>query len=172
MRDRGLTAGSSAVEIGSGNGYFALPAARITHPAPVYAIDIDDALLDELETLADRANIDNVRPVHGDARQLGDLLPGPVDVGLIANTFHGIDDPTAFVAGAVDGLAEDGRFVVINWHPLPREQTTIGGEPRGPPTELRLDPEETRDLVESAADLTLEAEIDLPPYHYGLRFER
>ncbi len=172
LRQFGLSSGDSVVEIGSGNGYFALPAARIVAPGPVYAVDLDTSLLDELDHLADQQRIDNVVPVHGDARSLTDTVADPVDIGLMANTFHGIEDPAAFVDEAVSALAADGRFVVVNWQDRPRETTTVAGEPRGPPTALRLSADESRELIEEAADVTLTRQIELPPYHYALLFDR
>lgn len=171
LRDLGVEPGATVAEVPCGNGYFALPAARITEPEPVYALDLDESLLDELERLADRQGIENVVPIHGDARELADLLPEPVDLVLIANTFHGIEDTGAFVRQAHESLRPGGRFVVVNWHDLPREETVVAGEERGPPTELRLPPEETERAVTGAADFTLAEEIDLPPYHYALVFE-
>jgi len=172
LRAVGLESGETVVEIGSGNGYFTLPAARIVAPATVYALDLDEALLAELDTLADQQEIENVASVHGDARSLSAHLPEAADVALIANTFHGIDDPTSFLDEVVAVLAEDGRFVVINWADRPQEATTVAGEPRGPPTELRLSPSETQRIVADAADVTLTQQIDIPPYHYTLVFER
>lgn len=172
LRQLGLSTGDSLVEIGSGNGYFALPAARITDPAPVYALDINESLLEELEHLADQQEIDNVVPVHGDARSLADHLLEPVDVGLIANTFHGIENSTMFVEQVIAALAEDGTFMVINWQDLPRETTTVAGEPRGPPTDIRLSPAKTQEIVEEAADVTLSQQSDIPPYNYALIFEQ
>lgn len=172
LRRLGLSTGETLVEIGSGNGYFALPAARIVNPASVYALDLDAGLLEELERLAEQQQIENVVPIRGDARSLADHVPEPVDVGLIANTFHGIENPTTFVEEVVTVLTEDGRLIVVNWRELPREKTTVAGEPRGPPTDLRLAPDETREIVEEAADLTLAQRIEIPPYHYALTFER
>ncbi|WP_123620490.1 class I SAM-dependent methyltransferase [Halorubrum sp. CSM-61] len=172
LRRLGLAPGDRVAEVGSGNGYFALPAARIADPATVYAVDVDGSLLAELDALAADQGVDNVATVEGDARALPDLLPEPADVALLANAFHGIEDRAAFVEGVAAAIASDGRFVVVNWRDLPREETTIGGEPRGPPTDLRLSPAATRRAVEDASDLRLAREVDLPPYHYGLVFER
>ena len=172
LRRLGLAPGDRVAEVGSGDGYFALPAARIADPASAYAVDLDESLLGELEGLAGAQGIDNVVPVRADARDLADLLPEPVDLALLANAFHGIDDRAAFVEGVAAALAADGRFVVVNWRDRPREETAIAGEPRGPPTELRVGPEETRRAVEDASDLRIAREVDLPPFHYGLVFER
>jgi len=170
LRRLGVTPGDRVAEIGCGNGYFALPAARIASPASVYAVDLDDSLLAEMTSLASAQGIDNLVPVRGDARDLAALLPEPVDAALLANAFHGIDDRAAFVAGVAGALAAGGRFVVVNWHDRPREETTVGGEPRGPPTDLRVNPETTRRAVEGASDLRLVREVDLPPFHYGQVF--
>jgi SAM-dependent methyltransferase len=172
LRALGLTAGDSVVEIGCGNGYFAVPAARIADPAPVYALDLDASLLEELEAIAAQQAIEGLVPIHGDARSLADHLPEPVDVALIANTFHGIDDEAGFLRDVATVLTDGGRFIVVNWRPLPRAETTVAGAPRGPPTDLRVPPEECRERVEAAADVTLAREHDVPPYHYALVFER
>lgn len=172
LRQLGLSTGDALVEIGSGNGYFTLPAARIVDPEPVYALDLDASLLEELDHLAEQQKIDTIVPVHGDARSLADHMPGTVDVGLIANTFHGIETPATFVEEVIAVLTEDGRVIIVNWRDLPRETTTVAGEPRGPPTDLRISPAETREIVEGAADVSLAQEIELPPYHYALIFQR
>jgi len=123
--------------------------------------------------LADKQAIGNVELVEGDARALAERLPEPVDVALVANTVHGVDEPERFVRQAAEALEPDGRFVVVNCRAFPRETTRIDGEPRGPPSELRLSPNETeRTVREAAGALTLERSVDLPPYHYGLVFER
>lgn len=172
LRELGLTAGDVAVEIGSGNGYLTLPAARIVDPAPVYAVDLDASLLAELDRLAERQGVETIETIRGDARSLTDHVPEAVDVALLANAFHGVGDPATLLA-EVDGvLDDDGRFVVVNWRDRPRAETTVAGEPRGPPTDLRLSPAETTERVERAVDLTRTRLVDVPPYHYALVFER
>ena len=172
LRDLGIGAGQSVAEVGCGSGYFALPAARIVEPAPVYAVDLDESLLGELESLAERQAVGNVVPVHGDARNLTELLPERVDALVVANTFHGVDDRAEFVAEAFDAIEPGGSLIVVNWRDRPREATTVGGEPRGPPTELRMPPEETAEAVTGAAPFELERRVDLPPYHYAVVFRR
>lgn len=172
LRRLGVAAGDALAEVGSGNGYFALPAARIVEPAPVYALDLDESLLEELAHLADQQGIGTVRPIHGDARSLVRHLPEPVDVCLLANALHGVDEPAGLVEQVFEALVPGGEFVVVNWVDRPREATTVAGEPRGPPTELRLDPDATRRTVSDAADFTPVERIDLPPHHYAVRFQR
>ncbi len=172
LRQVGLSTGDSLVEIGSGNGYFTLPAARIVAPGTVYALDLDASLLAEVESLASQQQIETIVPVHGDARSLSAFISAPVDVALIANTFHGVEDHVAFLEEVTTVLAESGRLIIINWQDLPKADTVIAGEPRGPPTDFRLSPTETKTIVSETTDLTQTQQVDLPPYHYALVFEK
>jgi SAM-dependent methyltransferase len=172
LRTIGLERGDVVAEACCGNGYFALPAARIVDPATVYAIDVDEDLLAELEDLTSLQALENVAGVHADARELATALPEPVDVVLNANTFHGVDDATGFVDDARAALADDGRFVVVNWHDQPRSQTTINGVARGPPTELRCSPADTEAVVADAGGFDVRERVELPPYHYAVVFEK
>ena len=172
LRRLGVAPGDTLAEVPCGNGYFALPAARLVDPGAVYALDLDESLLAELSTLAEQQDIENVVPIHGDARDLTQHLPEPVDTVLVANTLHGVEDTAGFVREAFGVLRPGGQLVVVNWQDRPRETTTIMGEPRGPPTDLRLSPDETETLVSDAADFSLTEHVELPPYHYALRFDR
>lgn len=172
LRTLGIEPGDGVAEVGCGNGYFALPAARIVDPATVYAIDLDDDLLAELEDLASLQAVENLECIHADARELATALPEPVDVVLNANTFHGVDDATEFVDGAHAALADDGRFVVVNWHDEPRSETRVHGAARGPPTDLRCSPAETEAVVAAAGGFEGSERVDLPPYHYAVVFEK
>ncbi|MCT9094822.1 class I SAM-dependent methyltransferase [Haloarchaeobius sp. HME9146] len=166
LRDLGLEAGDSVADVASGNGYFTLPAARITGE-PVYAVDIDSDLLGELADRAADAGLDRIETIEGDARALPELLPEPVDVVLFANTLHGVPEPESFLQSAREVLTDSGRLVVVNWHDLPREETTVLEAVRGPPTDLRLCEADCIDLVREAGFDEIRT-VDLPPYHYGL----
>lgn len=166
----GLSSGQSVADIGSGNGYFTLPAAELVDGAPVYAVDVDEVLLAELSEIANKRGLTNINTIHGDARNLPDVLPEPVDVGLIANTFHGVEDKGGFTKQAHQSLRPDGRFIIVNWRDLPKEETTVAGTARGPPEELRMSVRETREIMTEAFEEI--QEVDLPPYHYALIGER
>ena len=97
------------------------------------------------------------------------LLDECQDLVFVANTFHGVPDKKAMCEGVRAVLGPSGRFVVVNWHAMPRDETTVLGQPRGPRTELRMSPEETRAAVEPAGFRQV-CVVDVGPYHYAAIF--
>lgn len=163
----GMGADERAVDVCAGDGLFTLTLAERTDET-VYAVDLDADLLATLDDRAERAGLD-VESINADVRELDRVLPEPVEFALLGNTFHGIDDQTAFAETVRSVLTDDGRFAVVNWHEQPRAETTVLGEERGPPTEVRMSVEETVERCR-AAGFEREAVVDLPPYHYGVVF--
>jgi ubiquinone/menaquinone biosynthesis C-methylase UbiE len=165
----GIEPEAGVVDLCCGDGLFTIPLARTVRR--VAAIDLDPAMLALARDRAVAEGLTNCTFTVGDAYDLAKLVADHVDWVLIANTFHGVPDKTR-LAGAVAAVLEPGgRFVVINWHRRPRDQTVVLGQPRGPKTELRMTPEEVT-AAASLAGLRPVLVIDLPPYHYASVFER
>lgn len=164
LRQVGLLDVDSLVDIACGDGIFTVPAAQ--HVETMYAVDLDTDLLARLDDYATQVGVE-VTTVEGDASDLPELLPGRVDGALLANVFHGVDDRAGFAATVREVLEPGGRFVVVNWDERPREETTILGEPRGPPTALRIAPEVTKGAVEAAGFEVVET-AEVSPYHYAV----
>ncbi|WP_458185125.1 class I SAM-dependent methyltransferase [Haladaptatus sp. NG-WS-4] len=170
LQTLGVEPGETVAEVGCGNGYFVVPAAE--RAETVYAIDLDEDLLEELRENAKENDVtDRIETVRGDARNLTELLPDPVSFALVANIFHGVADQEAFLGEVRHALRPDGRVAVINWHDRPRTETTLDGEPRGPPTDLRMSPAETTAVLEDAG-FSVRETVELPPFHYAIVAER
>lgn len=170
VRSLGVEPGMSVVDLCCGDGYFTAPLARIVD-GNVYGVDIDPAMLEQTRAELERTGATVLDLICADARDLPALLPRKVDYVLIANTFHGVPEKTAMARAVAAVLKPMGRFVIVNWHPLPREQTTVLDKPRGPKTEMRMSPEQLREVVEPAG-FRLADMIELPPYHYGAIFQK
>jgi SAM-dependent methyltransferase len=165
----GLTAGMDVIDLCSGDGWFTLQIAKIAHR--VHAIDLDPKLVDVARLRLAESGVANCRFAVGNAYDLAALVSEPVDFVFLANAFHGVADRTRLARGVREVLKPGGLFAIVNWHPRPREETTILGEPRGPRTELRLSPQQTIADVEAAGH-KLARLVEVPPYHYGAVFER
>lgn len=161
--------GMTVVDLGCGDGYFTAAIARQLASGRVIGVDLDPDMLEQAQAACE--GMPNGDWLLGDAMALSRLLSATADYVLIANTFHGAPDKTALAREVAAALRPDGRFAIVNWYPLPREETTVLGQPRGPKTDMRMSPEQTRAVVEPAG-FTLERLVELPPYHYGAVFIR
>jgi ubiquinone/menaquinone biosynthesis C-methylase UbiE len=158
------------IDLCCGDGLFTLPLAKIARQ--VMAIDIDPVMLRKAQARLAQAGLMNCNFVEADAGSIQEIAqPQSADLVLIANTFHGVPDKVSLVRTVAAVLRPRGRFVVINWHHRPREETTVLGQPRGPKTEMRMEPADVVGAVQPVG-LTLAGVIELPPYHYAAMFER
>jgi SAM-dependent methyltransferase len=163
----GIRPGIEVVDLCSGDGWFTLQIAKIARH--VIAIDIDPNLLEVARHRLIESGVENCNFVAGNAYELASLVPGPVDFVFMANAFHGVPDRSRLSHAVRAVLKPGGQFAIINWHPRPREETTVLGEPRGPRTELRMSMQETTVAVEESG-LKRRRLIEVPPYHYGVIF--
>lgn len=125
----------AVMDLCSGDGWFTLQIAKLAKH--VVAIDIDANLLDVTRHRFAESHVKNCDFVAGNAYELNRLWPHPVDFVFMANALHGVPGRERLARSVHDALAPSGLFAVVNWHPRPREETTILEEPRGPRTELR-----------------------------------
>ena len=159
--------GMTVVDLGCGYGHFTIAIARQVGPGRVIGFDLDPAMLEQAQATC--SGMSNCDWLLGDAMELSRLMRTPADYVLIANTFHGVPDKMALAQEVAAALRPNGRLAIVNWYPMPREQTTVLGQPRGPSFELRMWPDQTRAVVEPAG-FKLETVAELPPYHYGAIF--
>src|SRR5215469_6807500 len=135
----GLREDMTALDLCCGDGYFTAPLARIVG-GRVYALDFDPDLIARARGEAEYQGVTVRQWITADARDLAAVLPEPVDFVLLANTLHGVPDKPSLVQAIAAVLRTAGLFAVVNWHSRPREETTLLGAERGPPTELRMSP--------------------------------
>jgi SAM-dependent methyltransferase len=169
LADMGVRPCMVVVDLCCGDGLFTAPLTSIA--ARVYAIDIDPAMLDRARALVAAAGAANCRFVVADAMTIHAVVPEPVDYVFLANTFHGVTDQLGLARAVTATLKSEGQFGIVNWHRRPREETTVLGQPRGPPTEMRIEADDVAAIVKPAG-LPVNRTIELPPYHYGVVLQR
>ncbi len=168
LRALGITSDMTVLDLCCGDGWFTAPLARLSN-GRCYGLDLDPEMLTKAREEVTRADAQVAGWIEGDARDLPALLPEKVDFVLIANTFHGVPDQSAMASTVAAVLKPGGFFAAVNWHAKSREETKVLGQPRGPRTEMRMTPEQTRGVVEPAG-FELEKLVELPPFHYGAVF--
>lgn len=146
------------VDFGCGYGTFALAIAA-TVTGTVYALDIEQEMLDVVATRVQRGELENVKTVRRDFIQHGSGLPdGGAACALLFNILH-TDDPLALLAEARRTVRPGGRIAVIHWRHDPET-------PRGPPLAIRPPPARIAAWA-AQSELVCSPCIDLPPYHFG-----
>ncbi|OGN46293.1 MAG: methyltransferase [Lysobacterales bacterium RIFOXYA1_FULL_69_10] len=166
LRRLGVEDGMTVLDLCCGDGLFTTALSEITQ-GRVYGLDVDPVLIARAKADLHAGASGALGWIVGDAREVATLLPARVDYVLIANTLHGVEEPASLLKEAGRILAPGGPIGVINWRTLPREQTPVLGEPRGPASAMRMSADALKAEF-ACAGLTAGAPIDLPPYHYGL----
>ncbi len=160
----------SVLDLCCGDGYFTAPLAKLVG-GKVYALDLDPVMIERAKEEVARLNTSVLKWICADAQDAPQHITEPVDYVLMANTFHGVPDKLGLVEAVRVMLRPNGLFGVVNWRPLPREQTIVLNQPRGPATDLRMSPEALKAVVGPIGFHTIRIQ-ELPPYHYAAIFQR
>jgi ubiquinone/menaquinone biosynthesis C-methylase UbiE len=157
-----LRPGMCVADLGAGTGYFSrYLAAAVGEAGTVFAVDTDPALVAHLRQRAEHENVPNLVPVLASADN--PRLPvGAVDVVLIVDTVHHIDDRINYLRRLRRVLKPGGRVVVIDF----KKQAI----PVGPPPEHKLARQQVVEEFTTAGYRLISAP-DMLPYQYFLIFQ-
>ncbi len=109
-----LKPGDIVADIGSGSGAFSIPMAKAIAPNGIlYAVDIDQAMLDHVAARAKEAGISNLRTVLGEYDD-PKLPVKNVDVAFFHRVLHMIEHRQTYLNDTAKYLKPDGRVVVID----------------------------------------------------------
>jgi ubiquinone/menaquinone biosynthesis C-methylase UbiE len=158
-----LRPGQCVADLGAGTGYFSrLLSAAVGPEGTVLAVDPEPNLVAHLRARAEREGAANVVPVL--ASLDNPRLPGGlVDLVLIVDTYHHIDDRVAYFKRLRRALRPAGRIAIVDWQKRPL--------PVGPEMEHKLAREQVVREMERAG-YRLTEEPSLLPYQYFLVFRQ
>jgi ubiquinone/menaquinone biosynthesis C-methylase UbiE len=158
-----LEPGDTMVDIGCGDGFFSLPAAKLVgRTGLIYALDASDEAIAQLQAKANSFDLTNIRAVVADAEQTI-ICRHCADIILMANVLHDFDNPLKVLANAKEMLKPDGFVVDLDWKKEPRQQ-------HGPPLEKRLSQDEASAILNQAG-YSVKKNIPSGPFHYLLLAE-
>jgi ubiquinone/menaquinone biosynthesis C-methylase UbiE len=153
----GLRPGLTFIDVGCGDGFFALPAARIVgKEGKVYALDIDAEAISSLTEKALRSNLKNVEARVGAAEDIV-FCESCADVLFFGIVLHDFDDPAKVLRNAARMIKPSGRLVDLDWKKKPMNF--------GPPDNIRFSEEEAAKLIFKAG-FKVEQRREAGPFHY------
>lgn len=145
-------------DIGAGTGYFSLRIAEAHPDVSVIAADIEPGMIEYLKTQAEKKSLRNHEAVKVAADKPD--LPEAVNVVLIADTYHHIDNRVAYLQALKRVLLPNARVVIIDF---------TADSPEGPPPEYRLSKADVGEEMKKAGYSLIE-DVQLLPYQYFLVF--
>jgi len=131
LMDASLKKEMTFADVGSGNGYFTLPAADIVgDKGKVFALDISSEMLEDMNTRIKDKNKTNIEVIKTEENNLK-IVKESVDLAFSCNVVHEAKDLDLFLKEIKRILKSKGRIAIIDW-----EKTDSDF---GPPKEHRLD---------------------------------
>lgn len=153
--------GSVVADLGAGGGWFTIRLARRVGPnGRVYAEDIQKEMIGAIDRRVQREGLRNVITKLGTPVD-PDIPAGTVDVVLIVDAYHEVEEPVTLLRNVAKTLKPKGIIGIINYK-------KDGGGP-GPAMEERVDAEQV--IADAkAAGLELRKRHNFLPYQYLLTF--
>lgn len=156
--------GDTIADIGAGTGYFSrLFAQRVGKSGRVFAVDIDEAMVNYLEKRSKAEGLNNIQSILAAAND--PMLPGSsLDLVFICDTYMFIRNRVQYLGRLLDYLKPGGRLAIISFN----QKAEVPG---APPPHKMISREQTIFEAEKAG-FVLEAEYFFLPYQDFLVFSR
>jgi ubiquinone/menaquinone biosynthesis C-methylase UbiE len=153
--------GMKVADIGAGSGFYSMEAAKKVGPRGlVYAVDIQQDLLERLKKSAATIGLHNIEIVWGNAEKIGGtkLREGLVDRVILSNTLFQVEskDRDNLVLELKRITKSGGKLLLVDWQ---------SGSPLSPPSVV---PAMTAEALFQKSGWVLEKNFDAGDHHYGL----
>lgn len=173
LNELNLIGTENFMDAGCGDGHIAIKALDYIKEGTVYALDIYEPSVEDMEKYRKENNIENLIPIKSDVREKIDLDDDTLDVVLMVNVFHGFT-ASRKTAEAIKELKrvikpEGGRIAIMDY----KKQETR----HGPPYAVRSSPEELKkEFIKHGLEMTylndeIGEEIPEGMSHYFIVFE-
>ena len=152
----GVNLQDTVADIGCGPGYFTVPLAKYLVNGKLYALDIDDEMLDACRQRVSQALMGNVEILKCGEFDFP-LEPGSLDGAFLAFVVQQSPDKPRFLRAVRELIHSRGWCTILEWYHKETET--------GPPLERRVDPMDLRELAQGAGFRFLDWR-DLNGEHY------
>lgn len=154
----GLNREMVLADLGCGTGFFTIPASL--RVKKVYALDVQQEMLDILKDKIKKQKLTNIEAILSGESSIP-LPDGSVDVLLMVNVFHELEDRSAILEEGKRVLSNRGKLAIVDWKKIEMDF--------GPPVEERLAEEEIISICKDSG-FEFQERSDAGPYNYLLIF--
>jgi protein-L-isoaspartate O-methyltransferase len=110
-----IKAGDHVLDLGAGSGYYTMKLAEIVgDKGKVYAVDIQQEMLDIIRKRAKKANFTQIELIKNTERELK-MAPESVDLILMVDVYHELSYPYEMTVDMVKALKPGGRMVFVEF---------------------------------------------------------
>jgi ubiquinone/menaquinone biosynthesis C-methylase UbiE len=131
----------TVADVGCGPGFFTIPMAKMVFDGKIYALDIQDEMLDAVRAEVAKVNLTNVDVVKSQEKKLP-LEDESIDGVVAAFVLQEATSPRTLLKEAMRCLKNHGWLVVLEWYKREMEE--------GPPVSQRIDMDEMKELTAKA----------------------
>lgn len=114
VKNMELKATDVVADIGAGSGYFTFRMAAKTPEGKVYAVDIQDEMLNFIKLRSKAKGLENVVP-HKGAIEDTKLPADTFDAVLMVDAYHEFSHPREMMESIVKGLKPGGRLILLEY---------------------------------------------------------
>lgn len=157
-----LTEDAIVADIGAGTGYFTFRIAQRVPAGKVYAVDIQQEMLDIMATRMQDMNVSNVELVKG-SEQSPHLPEETLDLVLFVDVYHELAYPYEIMGALKKSLKVGGKLILVEYR---------GEDPRVPIKPLHKMTEKQARAEMEAVGLTWVETLDMLPQQHFMVFEK
>jgi len=152
-----LQAGMVFIDIGCGDGFFSILAAKkVGVTGKVYAVDIDSSAIERLKLKAKAKGLTNITAIACKAEETV-FCRNCADVIFYSMDLHDFSDPVKVLQNAKEMIKLNGQLIDLDWKKI--------DTPFGPSLTIRFSEEKASILIENAG-FTIISVRDVGRYHY------
>lgn len=114
IKNMKLTPNAVVADIGAGSGYYTFKIAPLVPQGKVYAVDIQDEMLQLLGNKKKQLNAGNVTLVKSTDSTLN-LPDNSIDLAIMVDVYHELEYPTEILQAVYKALKKDGKLLLIEY---------------------------------------------------------
>lgn len=157
-----LKPGMVVADIGAGTGYYTFRVAKLVPGGKVYAVEIQDELIEMLNKKKKEMSADHIEVIRGDTITVN-IPDNTVDLAFLVDVYHELSWPREIISSISRSLKPGGKILLVEY--------------RGEDPEVRIKPlhkttvkQLTREM--KANGFVLDERVDVFPIQHFLMFRK